>query len=44
MSLLAVRELLKAYDQPGSPGRHPVVDVQEFHLEPGAQVALRGPL
>jgi ABC-type lipoprotein export system ATPase subunit len=42
MSLLAVHELKMGYDQPGAGGAHLVVDVREFLLEPGAQMALRG--
>ena len=41
MLLLAVHDLSKAYALPGG-GRHRVVDVAEFSLAAGAQLALRG--
>ena len=41
MLLLAVHDLSKVYALPGG-GRHRVVDVVEFSLAAGAQVALRG--
>ncbi|MBI2518710.1 MAG: ABC transporter ATP-binding protein [Opitutae bacterium] len=41
MPLLAIHDLVKAYRTPGG-GEHRVVDVREFSLEAGAQVALRG--
>lgn len=41
MALLSITGLRKSYAVPGG-GRTAVVDVPEFSLEPGAQVALRG--
>src|ERR1051325_4109709 len=41
MSLLHLTALTKAYPQPGG-GAHRVVDVPEFELAAGAQLALRG--
>jgi putative ABC transport system ATP-binding protein len=41
MPLLSIKDLAKAYPRPGG-GTHRVVDVPEFALEAGAQLALRG--
>jgi len=42
MLLLSVHDLLKAYARPAGGERHKVVEVAEFTLEAGAQLALRG--
>ena len=41
MSLLAIRDLVKSYRRPGA-GAHRVLEVREFFLAAGAQLALRG--
>ena len=41
MSLLAIRDLVKSYRRPDA-GTHRVVEVREFFLAAGAQLALRG--
>jgi len=41
MSLLATRDLVKSYRRPDA-GEHRVLDVQEFALAAGEQIALRG--
>jgi ABC-type lipoprotein export system ATPase subunit len=41
MPLLEITRLTKTYARPGG-GTHRVVDVREFSLEAGAQLALRG--
>lgn len=41
MSLLAIRDLIKSYRRPDG-GEHRVVEVREFVLAAGAQLALRG--
>ena len=40
MPLLEITRLTKTYARPGG-GTHRVVDVREFSLEAGAQLALR---
>ena len=39
---LAIEDLVKSFDQPGGSGRLTVLDVAEFHLSAGEQVALIG--
>src|SRR6185312_7686300 len=41
MALLEIKDLVKTYARAGG-GEHRVVDVREFSLEAGAQLALRG--